>query len=148
MKIGNKVRVVLFASLLFLGMGVVNVSAQVDDAFIKACEETADKAKRLEIENASLKAQLDIANQRITVRDEQITNLNQQVAFYKERTANSNQIDNNSQLVITNLREQIADDRLRIKDLESENKSLRRSRDFRTVLGFGAGLATGYVINK
>jgi CRISPR/Cas system CMR subunit Cmr6 (Cas7 group RAMP superfamily) len=145
---GNKIRVVLFASLLFLGVGAVNVSAQTDDPILKACEETADKAKRLEIENASLRAQLDIANQQLAVKDERIKNKDEQITFLKEKDTNNSQIDSNSQLIVLNLRQQIADDRLRIKDLEAENKSLRRSRDIRTVVGFGAGFATGYVLKK
>lgn len=143
----NKIKIVLLSIILFVGAGAV--SAQVtDDPILKACEEIADKAKRLEIENESLKAQLAIANQQLAVKDERIANKDEQIAFYKERTGNSTEIDRIRELQIANLRQQIAEDRLRIRDLESENKSLRRSRDFRTILGFGAGFGTGYLLKK
>lgn len=145
----NKIRITFLALLIFLGAGAVNVSAQItDDPILKACEETADKAKRLDIENTSLKAQLDIAKQQLSLKDERIFNKDEQIAFYKEKEKNSTGIDQTREFQILNLRNQIADDRLRIKDLESENKGLRRSRDFRTIAGFGAGLATGYFIRK
>lgn len=149
MRIGNKIRVTLFALFLLLGAGAVSTSAQVtDDPVLKACEETADKAKRLEIENQSLKAQLEIAKQQLALKDERIANKDEQLAFYKEKDKNNTGIDQTRELQIANLRQQIADDRLRIKDLEDENKSLRRSRDWRTVVGFGAGFATGYFTRK
>lgn len=141
----------VFSALLFLGC-VVGVNAQTatptPDPVLQACEETADLAKRVTIERDGLKAQLDIANQKIALKDQQVGLLQDQIEFYKKIGTNNNQIDVNSQLIIQNLRAQVADDQVRIKDLEYENKSLRRSRDFRTVVGFGAGFATGYFTRK
>jgi predicted RNase H-like nuclease (RuvC/YqgF family) len=148
-KLSNKIRIMIFASLLFLGVGAGTSHAQVvDDPILKACEETADKAKRLEIENASLKAQLDIANQRLANKDEQIANKNEQIAFYKEKDKNNSQIDRTTELMVQNLRQQIADDRLRINDLENENKGLRSSRRTWTLVGVGAGFGTGYYLGN
>lgn len=147
----NKLRVAIFSALLFLGCSVgahAQTPVPTPDPVLQACEETADLAKRLTIENTSLKAQLDIANQKISLRDQQVGLLTDQIQFYKKIGENNNQIDVNSQLIIQNLRAQVADDQVRIKDLDYENKSLRRSRDFRTVVGFGAGFATGYFTRK
>jgi predicted RNase H-like nuclease (RuvC/YqgF family) len=138
----------IFASLLFLGAAATSHAQVPDDPILKACEEIADKAKRLEIENASLKAQLEIANQRIANKDEQIANKNEQIAFYKEKEKNNTQIDRTTELMVANLRQQIADDRLRINDLENENKGLRSSRRWWTVGGAALGFGAGYYVRS
>ncbi len=144
--IKSKIRISFFALLLFLGAGVVSVSAQ--EPILQACEQTADALKRANIENESLKAQISIANQQLILKDERIANKDEQLAFYKEKDKNNTGIDQTREFQVLNLRQQIAEDRLRIKDLEEDNKSLRRSRDFRTFAGFGAGFATGYFTRK
>jgi predicted RNase H-like nuclease (RuvC/YqgF family) len=147
--LNNKFGMMLLASLLFLGVGAVGTNAQVkDDPFVKACEEAVDKVKRLDIENSSLKAQLDLANQRLVLKDEQIANKEEQVQFYKKASEKGDQIDRTHELMVQNLRQQIADDRLRINDLENENDSLRRSRTIRTIAGFGIGFGLGYYVKK
>jgi DNA repair exonuclease SbcCD ATPase subunit len=145
----NKLRMIMLASLLFLGAGAVNVSAQVvDNPIDKACEEVADRAKRLQIENESLKAQLSLAQQQLAVKDERILGKDEQIALLKEKDKNNNQIDRNSELMVQYLRQQIADDRIRINDLENENKGLRSSRRTWTLIGTGVGLGAGYYLGN
>lgn len=120
----------------------------VDNVNLKACEETADLAKRLKIENDSLKEQLKLKDQQIALEQERTANAKEQSMFWEKASKTGDKIDINSQAVIFQLRQQVADDQVRIHDLESENKSLRNSRNWRTVLGFGAGFGTGYYIRS
>jgi hypothetical protein len=144
----NKFRILILAFLLFLSVGVVGAQTKPDDPILKACEETVDKLKRTEIEKASLQEQLKIANERVALRDEQIKNKEEQVQFWKGAAQKGDKIDNNSELIIFNLRQQVADDRLRIKELEDENKSLRSSRTFRTWAAAGLGFGAGYYVRS
>jgi hypothetical protein len=149
MNINSKIRVLVFAAfLMFTGAIYGQQPTPTPDPIIKACEETANLAKRLEIERDSLKAQLDISGQKLSLKDEQIANKEEQLQFWKKAAETGDKIDKNSDLIILNLRNQIADDIIRIKDLEEDNKSLRRSRDFRTFVGLGAGFAAGYFTHK
>lgn len=142
----NKVRIMIFAVLLFFGAIVGTAQTTSDDALLRACEETVDKLKRADIENASLKEQLKIANERIALRDEQIKNKEEQVQFWKTAAEKGDKIDSNSGMIITTLRQQVAEDRQRIRELEDDNNSLRRSRTFRTWAGAAAGFGAGYYI--
>lgn len=140
--------IVLFSLFLILG-ATQNSNAQVvDDPVLKACEEVADRAKRLETENISLKAQLDLEKQKVANANEATANAKEQAEFWKKASQTGDKIDNASALTIQYLREQVADDRLEIERLRDENKDLRNSRNWRTALGFGAGFATGYFTKK
>ena len=138
-------------SLLFLVIGT-SASAQspnaTPDPVLQACEEVADTAKRLEIENASLKVQLDLANQRIVLEKERTTNAFEQRDFFKKAYESSAKIDTNSGLIIENLRTQVADYRSELEEVRTENSRLRSSRNWRTVFGFGAGLGAGYYLGN
>lgn len=152
MKVNNKIKIFILTGFLLCGAFALDTKAQspspTPDATLIACEQTADALKRTTIERDSLKAQLDIANQRIALRDEQIANKEEQLQFWKTAAQTGDKMDTNSQLIVLNLRTQVADDQVRIKDLEEENKSLRRSRDWRTAIGFVGGFATGYFTHK
>ncbi len=147
--ISNRVRVGIFTLLMLVG--AVGVNAQtprptppVGDPVLTACEEIADKAKRLEIERDSYKAQLDIEKERTANAKEATDNARKEAAFWEKAANAGTKIDNNSEQIIFQLRSQVADDRVRITELEQENKSLRSSRTTRTWLGFGAGFGLGY----
>lgn len=123
-------------------------SQQKEDPLLKACEETADKARRLELENEQLKVRLEAELERNQISRDRIANLLEQNSLLEKSLATSKELDRNSFLIISNLREQVSDDRLRIKDLEQENKSLRFSRTFRSIVTFGAGVGTGYLLRR
>lgn len=149
----NKFKLIVLSIGAFLIFSQsVNAQAPVptpqDSIQIKACEETADLAKRLTIENTSLKAQLDIEKEKTALEKDKTANAKEQAAFWKKASETGDKIDNTSGQTIFLLREQVASDRVRIAELEAENKSLRSSRNLRTVVGFGIGFGTGYWLKK
>ncbi len=152
----NKLRYALLTTSLFFCFGM-SVNAQVPrptpvpticTAFEQAAEEAADLAKRTAIERDGYKVQLDIANQKLAVKDEEVANAREQRDFYKAAYEKGTKIDNNSALVIENLRFQVNDYKNEVNDLRRENDKLRSSRDIRTMLGFGAGFGLGYYVHK
>lgn len=134
-------------AVLVLGFSMLPVYGQAGDV-LKACEEVADKAKRLEIENTSLVAQLAIERERAKLYEERIAAAKAEAAAWESAYKKSKEVDSNSALIIFNLREQVADDKLRIRELEEENKKLRSSRTVRSIISFGAGVGTGFLINR
>lgn len=139
--------ILIFALGLFL---YFPVSAQIkDDPCLKAAEETADALKKSQLENESLKLQLKLKDELIALKDQNIVLVKEQSDFWKKANEAGTKIDNNSQIVVQNLREQIADYKEENIRLRSENDKLRSSRDFRTILGLGAGVVAGkFIFNK
>lgn len=129
---------------MFFSVGAINSFAQTDDPIIRACEEVADKAKRLEIENASLKAQLQLEKDKVSVERERANLFSEQRDFYKTAYEKVGKVDTNSQMIIDNLRVQVNDFRMELADLRRENDKLRSSRNTRTYIAFGLGLGSGY----
>jgi len=146
----KKIRILFLGIILVLGLSFVqSTNAQtVDDPLIKACEQTADLAKRLEIENASLKAQLQLEKEKVTVERERSVMISEQRDFYKTAYEKVGKVDTNSSMIIDNLRVQVNDYRIENADLRRENSKLRDSRNIRTLVGFGVGLGTGVYLNK
>lgn len=155
----NRLKYILLSLSLFLTL-TVSVAGQTatpapQDSGLQACEQTADLAKRLQIENEGLKAQLVIKDQQVALEKERTANKEEQVQFYKtayEKGAvidkNSQKLDTNSQMIIDNLRLQLNDYKTENLSLRKENDSLRNSRNWRTVIGIGAGLASGYYMGN
>ena len=142
----RKYIIVMAMMLAFFSTGVQAQKTQ--DPLLTACEQVADKAKRLELENEQLKIRIETELERNQINRERIQNLQEQVSLLEKSLASAKELDRTSSLIIGNLREQVSDDRLRIKDLEQENKSLRWSRTFRSIVTFGAGVGTGYLLNR
>jgi predicted RNase H-like nuclease (RuvC/YqgF family) len=147
MRFNNLVLGTIFSIFLFFG-ATVNTSAQTDDPILKACEQTADRLKQEEIKNAGLESEVKLLREMLTLKDEKIANVSEQREFFKKAYENSTKIDTNSSMVIDNLRVQVNDYRRELTELRAENDKLRSSRTMRTILGFGAGLATGYFTKK
>jgi hypothetical protein len=63
--------------------------------------------------------------------------------FYKDAATKGLKLDSNNGLIAANLQTQVNVCTARNTDLEKENAGLRSSRNWRTVLGFGVGAATG-----
>lgn len=134
---------------LMLGVTANQVSAQVtDDPILKACEETADQLKKARIEIEGLKAQLEIKNQTIELQNQKIFFVQEQANYYKKAFETSEKVDVNSNMIITNLRVEVGAFKDENNRLRIENEKLRGSRTLRTIIGFGAGLGTGIIINK
>lgn len=154
MNINNKLRNILFvAILIFTGFTAIGAQTPTptpkpEDPLLKACEELADSLKRQSIEISALKALLEIEKERTANAKEATQNAKTEAAFWQKAAEAGTKIDNNSGQIIFQLRQQVADDRLRIKELEDENKSLRKSRDFRTVGGFAIGFGTAWWLKK
>lgn len=146
MKLKNRIKALALVAAALLVFTASSSAQAVDDPILKACEETADKAKRLEIENLSLKAQLEIEKEKTANANDRVLNAKEQADFWKKAAQTGDKIDVNSGQIIFQLRQQVADDRVRIAELESDNKSLRSSRNWRTAIGLGAGFAAGYYI--
>lgn len=144
----KRLKYILGLSLLFVSFSIVSNAQTVDDQFIKACEQTADLAKRLTIENDGLKAQLALANEKITLEKERTAVANERGEFYKVAYEKGTKIDVNSEKVIENLRIQVNDYRIENKDLRAENDKLRGSRTVRTLIGTGVGFAAGYYLGN
>lgn len=119
-----------------------------DDDCLKALEETADRLKRAELERDSLKLQVQLLEARDKDRLEQIANAKEQAQFWKDASKTGDKIDTNNLTVIQMLREQVGEFRGENLRLRQENDKLRSSRDFRTMVGFGAGFGTGYFLKK
>lgn len=142
----KKILLAVAISTAFFGTAA---NAQVkDDPVLKACEQVADKAKRLELENQELKIKLAGEQEKNAIGQQRIALLQEQASSWENALKKSKELDTNSQLIIFNLKEQIADYRLRVKDLENENNKLRSSRWTRSVISFGAGVGAGFLINK
>lgn len=116
---------------------------QKDDDVLKLLEQTADRLKQAETERDSLKAQIELYKQMLSVKDEQIASLKEQSEFWKNASKTGDKIDTNNAVIVQMLRDQHAADLEEILRLRNENDKLRHSRDIRTIFGLGAGIAIG-----
>jgi cell shape-determining protein MreC len=124
------------------------VSSSQDDPILKALEETSDRLKKAEAENEILRAKLGLKDELIAIKDDQLKVRLEQVDFFKAAVTKTTEIEGKYGLQVETLRVQHNADLAEINRLERENDKLRSSRNFRTILGFGAGLGTGYVLKK
>lgn len=142
-------RIVTIVLGVFLFLGVAQgVSAQTDDPILKACEQTADMLKKEQIKNAGLEAEVRLLREMLGIKDEKIALVVEQKDFYKKAYENSTKIDTNSSMVIDNLRGQVADFKIELATLRSENSKLRSNSWVKTAVGFGVGFGTGFGIKR
>jgi|SRR6476620_4248583 len=149
----NKIKYFALTTVMFLTFAV-SANAQTarptptPDPVLQACEETADKAKRLEIQVADLTSKLAIKDEQLALEKERVANKEEQVQFYKTAYEKMGKVDTNSAMVIENLRFQINDYKNENNDLRRENSSLRSSREWRTIFGTGLGFGAGYYLGN
>lgn len=150
----NKLKYFVAVTALFLAFSTTanaqttSPTPDVCSVFVKAAEEAADLAKRKQIEIDSLKAQLVIEKDKVTLEKERTANKEEQVQFYKLAYEKGTKIDTNATMIIENLRFQLNDYKNEVSELRRENDKLRDSRTVRTFIGFGAGLGAGYYLGN
>lgn len=135
--------------VVFIFVGANNVQSQVtDDPNLKACETLADEYKKLLVKVQGLENEIKLKDELIKLKDEKISFADERAAYYKKSFEDAVKIDRNSSAIIDNLRIQVNEYKQETTSLRLENTKLRESRNFRTWLGFGVGVATGYLVNK
>ena len=133
--------------VLFVGSGTV-YSQVTDDPNLKACETLADEYRKLLVKVQGLENEIKLKDEIIKLKDEKISFVEERAAYYKKSFEDAVKVDRNSSAIIDNLRIQVNEYKQETTSLRMENTKLRESRNFRTWIGFGAGVATGYLINK
>lgn len=125
-----------------------NAQSVTDSTLLKACEETANALKTEQIKNAGLVSENKLQIQLVELGKEKIKFVEEKADYYKKAFEASEKVDTNSTMIINNLRIEVASYKDELSRLRVENEKLRGSRNFRTLVGFGVGLGTGFVINK
>lgn len=140
---------IILALFFSVGLFTQNGYMQTQDSeLLKSCEIVADRLKQAEIELQSLKIQLALKDEAIANANARAENYKEQAEFWKKANEEGKKIDDNSAVVIQNLRMQVAEYQQENTSLRVENEKLRSSRNFRTLVGFGAGLGLGTIINR
>lgn len=142
----NKLKFLLLTITAFLVFAMPTNAQTQDDPILKACEQTVDKLKQAEIENASLKEQLRLKDEAIKNANDRANNFKEQAEFWKEANKTGKEIDTNNGVIVLTLRQQIAEYQQENTSLRVENEKLRSSRNFRTLLGVGIGFGAGKLL--
>lgn len=140
--------------LAFILLTLCLSTAAIAQDITKPCEQCIDSLSAVTAERDSLKLQLQLSGERDKLKDELITNLREQAAFYKQAAesfqkasgerATANETD---ALRIDILRGQVADYKIELDRVRRELEQVRSSRKwiglFGAAVGFGAGYQVG-----
>lgn len=145
--------IVMFLALSF---GASQQFAQkVDDPCLKTLEQTVDALKEEKIKSADLAARLAISEEKSKLKDDKLAFALEKADFYKRALEDYKKTDKNSTSEIVNLKSEVTNLRIEVSNYKDENNSLRfengklrSSRNFTTILGYGAGVATGFFIKR
>ena len=136
-------------AIIIVTFGIMTAGqVPTDDPVLKACEQTADALKLEKAKNAGLETENKLLKEMLSLKDEKIVLIKEQSDFWKKSFDDSNKINTNTGMMLENLRIQVAEYKQENSTLRNENNNLRSSRTLRTAIGFGAGVATGYLITK
>lgn len=133
---------------LVLSFGAYSATAQTvspaQDQCLVALEKEADLRKRTEIERDSYKKQSELKDAVISGLEKQVELLEGIVKNLDKQSANSDKIDVKTQMIIDNLRTQVAEMRSELVQVRKERDDARKWGNVKMI----GGAVTGFVIGK
>ena len=140
---------VLLLLVLFVGFFGITYGQSAgidskDSQCLVALEKEADLRKRTEIERDSYKKQVELKDVVIAGLENQVTLLEGIVKNLDKQSANSDKIDLKTQMIIDNLRTQVAEMRSELIQVRKERDDARKWGNVKMV----GGAITGFVIGK